>query len=67
MHASLCHMVTFKKGTLPCLQPHGGFLWEQEGFCTLQKQPSENTDMGHSACLHDSILSTMGYPPLCVL
>ena len=33
----------FKDGTVPCLQPQGGFLREQEEFCTLQKQPSENT------------------------
>ena len=36
--------VPFKEGTVPCLQPQGGFLREQEGFCTLQKQPGENTD-----------------------
>ena len=35
--------VPFKEGTVPCLQPQGGFLREQEGFCTLQKQPGENT------------------------
>ena len=26
----------FKEGTVPGLQPQGGFLTEQEGFCTLQ-------------------------------
>ena len=35
--------VPFKEGTVPCLQPQGGFLREQEGFCTLQKQPGENS------------------------
>ena len=33
----------FKEGTVPCLQPQGKFLREQEGFCTLLKQPGENT------------------------
>ena len=37
--------VPFKEGTVPCLQPQGGLLREQEGFCTLQKQPGENTDV----------------------
>ena len=37
--------VPFKEGTVPCLQPQGGFLREQEGFCTLQKHPGENTDV----------------------
>ena len=35
--------VPFKEGTVLCLQPQGGFLREQEGFCTLQKQPGKNT------------------------
>ena len=25
--------VPFKEGTVPCLQPQGGFFREQEGFC----------------------------------
>ena len=37
--------VPFKEDTVPCLQPQGGFLREQEGLCALQKQPSENTDV----------------------
>ena len=43
--------VPFKEGTVPCLQPQGGFLREQEGFCALQKQPGENTVCG--ACMFD--------------
>ena len=38
-------VVPFKEGTVPGLQPQGGFLREQEGLCTLQKQPRENTDI----------------------
>ena len=28
---------------MPGLLPQGGFLKEQDGFCTLQKQPRKNT------------------------
>ena len=38
-------VVPFKEGTVPGLQPQGGFLRDQEGFCTLQKQPIENTEI----------------------
>ena len=45
--------VPFKEGTVPCLQPQEGFLREQEGFCTLQKQPGENTGCTHALmCMH---------------
>ena len=43
-HHMTSSTVPFKEGTVPCLQPQGGFLREQEGFCTLQKQPGENTE-----------------------
>ena len=36
-------VVPFKEGTVPGLQPQGEFLKEQEGLCTLQEQPRENT------------------------
>ena len=36
-------VVPFKEGTVPGLQPQGGFLGEQEGLCTLQEQPRTNT------------------------
>ena len=36
-------VVPFKEGTVPGSQPQGGFLREQEGFCTLQEQPRTNT------------------------
>ena len=29
-------VVPFKEGTVPGLQPQGGFLREQEGTCTLK-------------------------------
>ena len=35
--------VPFKEGTLPCLQPQGGFLKKQEGF--LPSKNSEITDL----------------------
>ena len=43
----------FKEGTVPGLQPQGGFLREQEGLCTLQKQPRETTAAvaGHANCV----------------
>ena len=42
--------VPFKEGRVPCLQPQGGMLREQEGFCALQKQPSEYTGV-YGACV----------------
>ena len=40
IHASRCY-VTFKEGTVPCLQCQEGFLNEQESFQTLQKSTWE--------------------------
>ena len=40
-------LVSLKEGTVPGLQAQGGFLREQEGLCTLQKQPRENTTSLH--------------------
>ena len=38
-------VVPFKEGTVPGSEPREGSLREQEGFCTLQKQPRGNTDV----------------------
>ena len=66
MHASLPHG-NFQEGYIAMFIAPRRVLKGARRLLYPSKQPGENSDMGHSACLHDSILSTMGYPPLCVL
>ena len=50
--------VPFKEGSVPCLQPQGGFSREQEGFCTLKKRPGENTG---AYAVRDLLVSNLVY------